>query len=89
MIAFCIFSDNLSLQNKEMRLSTLRVLSHYDRLDPPMLTSEEPHLKNWKQMKLNLAENYLKIPAYAFSSLLWCYHTNKMDRGTIGKGLNR
>ncbi|CAL9158827.1 unnamed protein product [Musa hybrid cultivar] len=40
------FADNLSLPNKAVRVSTLRILSHYAPLDQTLLTSDvRPHKK--------------------------------------------
>ncbi|KAJ8506605.1 hypothetical protein OPV22_007491 [Ensete ventricosum] len=40
------FADNLSLPNKAVRVSTLRILSHYSPLDQTLLTSDvRPHKK--------------------------------------------
>ncbi|XP_020264631.1 small subunit processome component 20 homolog isoform X1 [Asparagus officinalis] len=48
VIATNIFSDNLSLPNKEIRMSTLRILSHYAPLGGPSATSYEPPHKKLK-----------------------------------------
>lgn len=47
-IAINIFANNLALPNKEIRLSTLRILSYYAHLDGQLLTSFEPPHKKLK-----------------------------------------
>lgn len=42
MVAIDTFADNLALPNKELRMSTLRILSHYAPLDAALMTIDEP-----------------------------------------------
>nr|CAD1819808.1 unnamed protein product [Ananas comosus var. bracteatus] len=46
--SFCIFADNLSMPNKEVRVSTLRILSHYAPLEQQLPTGDEPPNKKLK-----------------------------------------
>lgn len=46
--SFCTFADNLRMPNKEVRVSTLRILSHYAPLEQQLPTGDEPPNKKLK-----------------------------------------
>ncbi|KAK8959123.1 hypothetical protein KSP40_PGU003577 [Platanthera guangdongensis] len=55
-VSMSIFSDNLSLPSKEIRVSTLRIISHYPILDE-LPTCEDRPLKKFRYEKSDSAEN--------------------------------
>ncbi|KAI3837631.1 hypothetical protein MKX03_029756 [Papaver bracteatum] len=43
-----VFADNLCLPDKLIRISTLRILSHYEQLGKQFSTSDQPAEKKWR-----------------------------------------
>ena len=60
-VAISTFADNLGHPNKEIRMSTLRILSHYAPLDGPLVASDEPVQKKLKTESGSCSEHSQRI----------------------------